>query len=317
MSAPRGADDTRTRRPKAQKSILPKQFVIDPRGDHRSGKDNLVFNSAYQQVLEIISSGAFVVGLDYRPVYVNRAFCDMTGVLKEDALRSKCYEAFPGPHCGTEACPLRRVIGGEDRFTCELRKSRADGVIMPFRITATGIRGNSGTTIGAVLEFVELHEVHLAEQNLEIQARKLEIQKRLLDEREIAIRQLARGVEAERERIEHRFHISFNRIVSPLLKVAMSEAHEPLRSKLQLIAESIKDIASPLLDENEAGLTSLSPREMEICNMVRRGLSSKDIARILSVAEGTVEQQRKRIRRKLGLKGTPTNLSSHLRATRR
>ncbi len=291
--------------------------MADPWGDHPSENDVLIFSSVYQQVLETVASGVLIIGLDYRPVYANRAFCEMTGVCKKDALRLNCHEVFPGPQCNHDECPLRRVIAGENRFVCEIRKPKADGVIMPFRVTVTGVKEHSGTTVAAVLEFVELHEVQLAEQNLDIQLRKLEIQKHLLAEREIAIRHLAKGVEAERERIERRFHNSFNSIVSPLLKVAISEAHEPLRSKLQLIAESIKDIASPLLDENDAGMTSLSPREIEICNMVRRGLGSKEIARILTIAEGTVEQQRKRIRRKLGLKGTPTNLSSHLRAAKR
>lgn len=57
----------------------------------------------------------------------------------------------------------------------------------------------------------------------------------------------------------------------------------------------------------------LSPREIEVCNMVRNGFDTKEIASFLGVASATVISHRKRIRAKLGLKNNRINLTSYLR----
>jgi DNA-binding NarL/FixJ family response regulator len=44
----------------------------------------------------------------------------------------------------------------------------------------------------------------------------------------------------------------------------------------------------------------LSERELEVASLVACGLSNKDVARQLSVAEGTIKQHMYRILRKLG-----------------
>jgi two-component system invasion response regulator UvrY len=55
-------------------------------------------------------------------------------------------------------------------------------------------------------------------------------------------------------------------------------------------------------DEQERNLNSLSLREMQVMEMVRQGLSSKEIAAAASIAVKTVEVHRYNILRKLKLK---------------
>lgn len=58
----------------------------------------------------------------------------------------------------------------------------------------------------------------------------------------------------------------------------------------------------------------MSPRESEICSMVKNGLTSKDIARTLGISTQTVLKQRKHIRKKLGINNSPINLTSYLKS---
>jgi DNA-binding CsgD family transcriptional regulator len=60
-------------------------------------------------------------------------------------------------------------------------------------------------------------------------------------------------------------------------------------------------------------MTGLSPREVEICHMIKNGYSTKEIATVLAISPQTVSVHRKIIRRKLGLTGSDTNLISFLR----
>jgi DNA-binding NarL/FixJ family response regulator len=62
--------------------------------------------------------------------------------------------------------------------------------------------------------------------------------------------------------------------------------------------------------KNEAQLTS---REVEICDMIKNGISGKEIAEILNISHGTIERHRNNIRMKLGIKNSKINLSSFLK----
>jgi DNA-binding CsgD family transcriptional regulator len=57
---------------------------------------------------------------------------------------------------------------------------------------------------------------------------------------------------------------------------------------------------------------NLTPAEIQITNFIKEGLTSKEIADILNVAEKTVEIHRYNIRMKLGIKNKKINLRSHL-----
>ncbi|MBN1460158.1 MAG: helix-turn-helix transcriptional regulator, partial [Armatimonadetes bacterium] len=59
---------------------------------------------------------------------------------------------------------------------------------------------------------------------------------------------------------------------------------------------------------------SLTPTEIGICNMIRSGLTSKEIAKMRGVSAATINRHRERIRQKLGLVGSDTNLTSYLQS---
>jgi DNA-binding NarL/FixJ family response regulator len=73
------------------------------------------------------------------------------------------------------------------------------------------------------------------------------------------------------------------------------------------ICQEVKNIISvQMLGEDEAtpGLNQLSEREIEVINLIRDGLSSKEIATRLSIAIKTVEVHRHNILKKLKVKNT-------------
>ena len=57
----------------------------------------------------------------------------------------------------------------------------------------------------------------------------------------------------------------------------------------------------------------LTPREIEVCDLIREGLSSKEIGRSLSISLKTVEKHRDNIRKKLGIANRRINLASLLK----
>ena len=71
------------------------------------------------------------------------------------------------------------------------------------------------------------------------------------------------------------------------------------------VCSEIKNILSEQMvngDDPQKGVNSLSPREVEIVAFIQKGLSSKEIADLLSVSVKTIEVHRYNILRKLNLR---------------
>ena len=84
---------------------------------------------------------------------------------------------------------------------------------------------------------------------------------------------------------------------------------------LNLLKINFEDIVSPFVEGSQDVLTKLSPVELLICDMIKRGLSSKEIASLRGITPATVGRHRENIRRKLGLANSKVNLVSYLNAS--
>ena len=89
------------------------------------------------------------------------------------------------------------------------------------------------------------------------------------------------------------------------------------RSELKhyvFLEKNLTDITSAFGRKISSALSRLSPREVEICTMVRQGLTNKEIAKELHLSPLTVDKHRIQIRHKLGLSHKQVNLVSFLQA---
>ena len=78
-----------------------------------------------------------------------------------------------------------------------------------------------------------------------------------------------------------------------------------------IISNCLKSMAE-LSGDLKHVYSKLSPREAEICGLIKNGNSSKAIASALHVSLATVNKHREAIRRKLGLTNKHINLVSFL-----
>lgn len=82
-----------------------------------------------------------------------------------------------------------------------------------------------------------------------------------------------------------------------------------------MLDEALGNITSSFMTKLESKYSKLSPRELEICNLIKNELSSKQIADALNISIQTVNGRRKDIRKKLGLTNKRINLSVYLKST--
>lgn len=150
----------------------------------------------------------------------------------------------------------------------------------------------------------------------EEQRAQLREQNELLHHKNLALKELMSQVGQQKERLGKAVRANLEQFVLPLVQKLGAEVEPRQQEMLRLVAETLSDVTSSFGIELRRNARPLSRREIEIADMIRKGLSSRKIAELLEISHRSVELHRYNIRKKLGLVGTSVNLAAHLRQDR-
>lgn len=103
------------------------------------------------------------------------------------------------------------------------------------------------------------------------------------------------------------------RSVLPVLSRLQAKSGESERKLLFIIGENLREVVSGKGKQFPSEMNRLTQKEIEICDLIKRGMSCKEIGSLLNISFRTVETHRNRIRKKLGITGPSINLSTYLR----
>lgn len=135
-------------------------------------------------------------------------------------------------------------------------------------------------------------------------------QKEVLEQKNIALREVLEQLESEKNSIQRNILSNIDQLILPALK-----KFKPARvtsMQIEMLMKNMEELASSFGRKVTDKKFRLTPREIEICNMIRTGFTNKEIANQLTLSELTVERHRKHIRSKLGITNEKINLSSYL-----
>ncbi len=152
-----------------------------------------------------------------------------------------------------------------------------------------------------------------AENNLLESERKLKKQNVLLQEKNVALREVMNQLIHEKESLEKRMLTNVDQLLLPLLEKIKTKGTTIDKKYLNLIEDNLKNLTCTFGSEVSKKMLKLTPRELEISNMIRNGLSSKEIAGLLNITYRSVETYRNFIRKKLGLTNQKVNLVTYLK----
>lgn len=137
---------------------------------------------------------------------------------------------------------------------------------------------------------------------------------RALEEKNTALQEVLKQIEAEKKRIKDNVVSNVENLLLPLLGKLKRRGTPDDRRYVGLLEENLKHLTAAFgvrISEKKWKLTS---REKEICSMIRSGLATKEIARLMNISLRTIEIHRRHIRRKLGLTHKKVNLISYLQS---
>lgn len=142
--------------------------------ERKQAEQNLrLAHEELNQIFQTASSAMRVISRDFRVLKVNQTFSDLSGVDRDEAVGTKCYEMFPGDRCHTEECPLRCVLKGASQIEYELTKTRSDGSRVTCLLTARPFFDAEGRAIAVVESFKDITELSRVQAELRTERDKL------------------------------------------------------------------------------------------------------------------------------------------------
>ncbi len=141
---------------------------------------------------------------------------------------------------------------------------------------------------------------------------QLQVERASLEQSNIAMRRLMDRINEEKAEIGQALQSNVDKIILPILHALESSASPQQGGYLSLLRRNLEEITSPFADGLAKAFMGLTPAEIRICDMVRRGMTTKEIARLQVISPSTVSRHREHIRHKLQLTNREVNLTTYL-----
>jgi DNA-binding CsgD family transcriptional regulator len=162
--------------------------------------------------------------------------------------------------------------------------------------------GTIATRISADLELQETNQ-------------QLILERKALQEANTALRLVLARIEQEKQEIHRDIKMNVDKILMPILNALTLQLPPTQRKYLEMLQTNLEEITSPFISRLSFSYHSMTPTEIAICNMIRNGMRTKEIAEMRHVSEATINRHREKIRRKLMLTNQDVNLASFLQSS--
>ncbi len=161
---------------------------------------------------------------------------------------------------------------------------------------------------------VDSTQLKQKEVDLEFAMELIEQDKQALEEKNIALREILSKIEEEKKILKNQFATNIDHAIMPTLLRLEESSHPAARKIVQTLRRDLEEVASPFIGRIKNQFASLSPRELEICHLIKRGMTTKEIAEMLRLSPATVQKFRELIRRKLNLTNSEINLNTFMQS---
>jgi PAS domain S-box-containing protein len=291
------------------------------------------------ETVEQSSEGLAVLTPEGNVLFVNKAFAAMHSYTPEELI-GKDISVFHTPEQIPRVREANSKLFSEGYFSGEIWHTRADGTVFPGLMHNSVMRDNDGKVIGLIgtlRDITDLKETQEAlfrshqeletysssleakveerTKDLETSRRELKRYSESLEKTNEALKIIIEGIEEQKKEVEKKITHNLNLTVRPILdQMKSQDISETVGFLLQSLEFNLANIFSSFGFNIIQGGHLLTPREIRICEMIRSGLSSKQIAKVMGISPQTVLVHRKNVRKKLALGKSKKNLASFLKA---
>ena len=240
-------------------------------------------------------------------VFANDAYCRAHGVTREELIGNSFMDTLSKD----DHSRIRNFI---DNATPQSpvqifiqHITRANGEDLWVEWHRRALFDSSGTLYaiqGVGRDVTELRQTELAlvEKNAE------------LERKNAALTEVLEHIEQKKEEIKDNVRANVHELFLPLLDKLRSAKKPEDNVYIDMLARSLENLTSSFGHKVTNRSLKLTPKEINICNLIKHDLSSKEIAGLLGISLFTVERHRNNIRTKLAITNKHVNLNTYLKS---
>jgi PAS domain S-box-containing protein len=245
-------------------------------------------------------------------IYANSQYAKCHSMSLDQIIGSHVQDAVGRARYSKLKPYLNEVMKGnpvsfDEEFTDSDGSQRSRHVsLVPDRATDGSIQGYFAMDV----DTTEMRAGHLA---IEKANRQLEAQQSLLIQKNVALEEILNSLQRERDKGRHEICESILSLLAPIaIEIRRCDTVLSKRT-LARLDDLEKRLSKDLLKDYANLRMRLSPREIDVCELIRKGMCSKDISEQLHISVQTATKHRYSIRKKLQIRNTNLNLASFLR----
>ena len=263
----------------------------------------------------------FVTSREGKIIDMNDAALELFGYDSLEELRQlQVPDLYVNPQEREELYNEVVECGYTKEYPADLR--RKDGSIRHTLVTAVGQYDENGGLTGLQGTIRDITEQKRNEEELKKYRNKLEVlvaertreledKTKNLEEINVTLNVLLQKRDEDKKILEENLVANIGSLVLPYLEqLKKNNLDMQQQFCLNTIEKNLDEIVSPLLKNIQQ--FNLTPREIQIAYLIKDGKTTKEIATVLGIVEGSIATHRKNIRKKLGMDRT-SNLQSQLR----
>ncbi len=161
--------------------------------------------------------------------------------------------------------------------------------------------GTIATRISADLELQETNE-------------QLTLERKVIQESNTALRIVMARIEQEKQEIYRDINMNVEKVLIPILQALTLQLPPSQKKYGEILQTNLEEITSPFINQLSRSYQALTPTEIAVCNMIRNGMQTKEIAEARGVSAATINRHREKIRRKLNITNQDVNLTTLLQS---
>ena len=263
----------------------------------------------YRALFQSLPIGIGLATLDGEILSCNNAMIQITGFSVEELKKVNLRDTYQNPKERTLLLKRLKKEGCVRNFQVGLKRKDGTPYYASLNITSFTFFGKK--VLLTVCE--DITKRKRAEKELRESESKLQKQKLALEQKNIALREIIAQVEIEKRKIKDDVKNNVSIVLSPILEKLKIDKASQKQKYVDLIQHHLEGLTSSYGSRIAEKSLKLTPRETEICNLVKGGITSKDISNLLIISRRTVEKHRANIRHKMGISNKDINLTSFLR----
>lgn len=279
--------------------------------ERKQAEEALRESEAKYRSLASTEDSMYLVDRHCRYLFMNERHVSRFGT-SLNRIINKCYGEFHSEESTQDFIGKVETVFETGSSNQHEYKSERDGRY--FLRTFSPVKNQEGKgTIAVTVVSKDITDRKQAEEELMNRERELKVNSRNLEELNAALRVLLRQRQRDKDELEENVLSNVKQLIIPyIIKLKKCRIDAKEADYISILESNLKDIVSPFSSKLSTKYLNLTPREIQIANLIREGKTTKEIAEILNSSTGTVEFHRSNMREKLNIKSKKSNLRSFL-----